>query len=123
MTHGDTEVKIGHPQKAAEKNSAVIDNINSTLRYGCTFDFAAFGHWHYPAYIPGGVRLIYNGALVPPDGFGRSIGANYAKCGQFLWEAVEGYPVGDVRFIQVDESTDADERLGGIVKPFRFEAD
>lgn len=123
LTHGDTEVKIGHPQKAAEKNAAVMDNINSTMRYGCTFDAAAFGHWHYPALIPGAVRMLHNGALVPPDGFSRTIGANYSRCGQWLWEAVEGYPVGDARYIAVDETTDADERLGEIIAPFRFEAE
>ena len=123
LTHGDTEVKIGHPLKAAEKNAAVMDNINSTARYGCTFDAAAFGHWHYGVYVPGAVRLIHNAALIPPDGFGRSCGANYATCGQFLWEAVEGHPVGDVRFITVGESQDHDEKLGEIIHPFRFESD
>lgn len=123
LTHGDTELKIGHPLKAAEKNAAVMDNINSTLRYGCTFDAAAFGHWHYGVYVPATVRLIHNAALIPPDGFIRTIGANYATCGQFLWEAVEGYPVGDVRFIAVNESQDRDERLGEIIHPFRFESD
>lgn len=120
MSHGDTEVAIGHPQKAAEKNGALMDNINSTMRYGHRYAAACFGHYHHPTYVPGAIRLVHNGALVPANGHARSCGPITEVCGQFLWEAVEGHIVGDLRFLEVGPTQDHDERLGKIIKPFRF---
>ena len=122
-THADTEVKVGDPDSKAKENARILDRINSTKIYGVEFDGAAFGHYHKPRYIPGRPRQIYNGALVPPNGHARSSGYIGEPCGQFLWEAVEGYPIGDVRFIEVGLAQDHDERLGTIIKPFRFTTD
>ncbi len=119
-THADTEVKLGHPDLKAKENARVLDRINSTRTYGVEFDGAVFGHYHTPRYIPGRPRVLWNGALVPPNGHARSSAYIGEPCGQFMWEAVEGYPIGDVRFIEVGESQDRDERLGTIIKPFRF---
>jgi hypothetical protein len=33
---------------------------------------------------------------------------------------VEGYPIGDARFIEVGPAQDKDEKLGKIIEPFRF---
>jgi len=121
LTHGDTEVKIGHPDTAAKNNARELDRVNATGLFGTTFDAWAFGHYHTPRYHPGNPRVIYNGALVPPNGHARASGYIGESCGQFLWEAVAGYPIGDLRFIEVNQSHDKDERLGTILTPFRFE--
>lgn len=121
MTHGDTEVKIGDPDTKALQNGSVLDRINSTNLYGEQFSAWCFGHYHKPRYQPRSPRVVYNGALVPPNGYARSAGYIGEPCGQFLWEAVEGYPVGDIRFVEVGVSQDHDERLGSLIPPFRFE--
>lgn len=122
-THADTEVKIGDPDTKAKDNARILDRINSTQIYGVHFAGAAFGHYHKPRYIPGNPRVIFNGALVPPNGHARSEGYIGEPCGQFLWESVEGYPIGDVRFIEVGLAQDHDERLGTLIHPFRFTDD
>lgn len=122
LTHGDTEVKVGHPDSAAERNARQLDKVNATRVHGVEFDAWAFGHFHTPRYHCGHIRTIWNGALVPPNGHARSEGYIGDPCGQYLWEAVEGHPIGDVRFLEVGPFVDRDERLGHIIKPFRFEA-
>lgn len=123
LTHGDTEVKLGDPDKKAKDNKHAFDQINSTMVYGCRFDAWAIGHFHSPRYQPRDPRVIYNGALVPPNGYARTSGYLGEPCGQFLWESVEGYPVGDVRFLEVGERQDQDEKLGTLIEPFRFSAE
>lgn len=121
ISHGDTEIKLGDPDTKSKDNAAVLDRINSTRIYGVEFNAWAFGHFHKPRYQPRNPRVIFNGALVPPNGHARTQGYIGEPTGQFLWEAVEGFPVGDVRFIEVGEAQDHDERLGSIIQPFRFE--
>ncbi len=120
LTHADTEVKIGHPDSAAKQNARELDRINSSRIFGTEFHAWAFGHYHTPRYHPGGIRTIYNGALVPPNGHARASGYIGEACGQFLWEATAGFPIGDVRFIEVGTSQDNDPLLGKILTPFRF---
>jgi hypothetical protein len=121
LTHADTEIKLGDPDTKAKENFAALSSINSTLRYGKTFAACGFGHYHKARYqIGGGLRLLWNGALLPPNGHARTMGYD-ESCGQWLWEAVEGYPVGDVRLIEVGRAQDNDLRLGTLIKPFRFE--
>lgn len=120
LTHGDTEVKLGDPDTQAGRNSNILDRINANRVYGCEFQVATFGHFHKPRYQVRQPRMIFNGALVPPNGYARTQGYIGEPCGQFLWEAVEGYPVGDVRFLEVGRSQDRDERLGKLIPPFRF---
>lgn len=120
LTHADTEIKLGHPDTKARENLAQLSGINSSMRYGATFEAAGFGHYHTGRYQVGsGLRVLWNGALIPPNGHARTSGYE-ESCGQWLWEAVAGYPVGDVRFIEVGRSQDRDERLGSMIKPFRF---
>lgn len=123
LTHGDTELKLSDPDTKAQQNFQVIDRVNSARVFGCEFDAWAFGHFHKGRYQPRTPRILWNGALVPPNGYARAAGYVGEPCGQWVWEAVEGYPVGDLRFIGVGPSQDNDERLGTIIKPFRFEAE
>lgn len=120
LTHGDTEVKIAHPDTAAAKNGQTFDRINAARVYGVEFDAWAIGHFHTPRYHPRNPRVVYNGALVPPNGHARASGYIGEPCGQFIWEAVAGFPVGDLRFIEVGIAQDRDEQLGTLITPFRF---
>ncbi len=120
LTHGDTEVKMGHPDKASEQNARQLDRINATRIWGVEFAAWAFGHFHTGRYHAGGIPTIWNGALVPPNGHARSEGYIGDPCCQFLWESVEGFPIGDVRVLRLDSSVDNDDKLGQIIKPFRF---
>ncbi len=120
LTHGDTEIKLGDPDTCASKNAQILDRINSAGIYGRRIDVAAFGHFHKPRYQPRNPRALFNGALVPPNGYARSAGYVGEPCGQWVFEAVEGYPIGDLRFIEVGPAEDRDARLGTLVRPFRF---
>jgi hypothetical protein len=121
LTHGDTEPGFGDPDSASEKNAATMAQINSSMIYGEQFACYAVGHWHKGRYLatrdPQG---IFNGALVPPNGHARSNRMIGEKQGQTLWESVEGYPIGDLRFVVVGPAQDKDERLGLMIPPFRF---
>ena len=121
MTHGDTEIKLGDPDTKAQQNAANLDHLRSSKIYGREFQLAVFGHYHKPRYIPGAVDIIWNGCLLPPNGYARTSGYTREKCGQWMWEAVEGFPIGDLRFIEVGTLQDRDERLGGLIHPFRFD--
>jgi hypothetical protein len=121
LTHADTEVLIGDPDSKATANRATIDKINATRIYGHEYAAGAFGHYHKPRFLPGKPALLFNGALIPPNGHARSNGWIGESCGQWIFEAVENYPIGDARFIVVGEAQDRDERLGSVIQPFRFD--
>lgn len=120
VSHSDTEIKIGHPDNQAAQNAAILDKINSTELYGSKFEVAAFGHWHTGRVHYKNPRTVFNAALVPPNGHARTMGYIGEASGQMLFECTPDYALGDVRFLSVDKTTDADERLGNIIKPFRF---
>ncbi len=120
VTHGDTEVPIGPPSTKHRDNLAAIDRINASRIYGCEFEVAVFSHYHDPLFRPGRPSIVYNGMLVPPNGFARGYGYIRETCGMFMWEAVEGYPVGDVRFVEVGVKQDMDNRLGDLLPPVDF---
>jgi hypothetical protein len=129
VTHGDTEIKLGDPDTNSTDNARILDRINSIGLYkhpnGLPVHFAGwtFGHFHKARYQPRAPRVLWNAALVPPNGYARSAGYIGEPQGQWLWEAVEGHPIGDVRFVEVGTAQDHDERLGTIIKPFRFAAE
>jgi hypothetical protein len=120
VTHGDTEIKLGDPDTKSTDNARILDRVNSTRIYGVEFAAWAFGHYHKGRFQPRNPRIVWNAALVPPNGHARSSGYIGEPCGQMLWEAVEGFPVGDLRFIEVGAAQDRDEKLGKLIEPFRF---
>lgn len=120
VTHGDTEIKLGHPHLKAAANAAILRDINATRLYGVEFAAWVSGHYHTPAYQPGTPAILANGMLVPPNGHARTSGYITERCGQWLWEAVEGFPIGDLRYVEVGKAQDEDEQLGNIVQPFRL---
>lgn len=121
QAHGDTEPKISDPDTKAVANFGELSKVNATKRYGQHFDVFAFGHFHKARLQPvDGFSCIFNGALVPPNGHARAMGYASERCGQWVFEAVEGYPLGDPRFIEVNTRTDADSKLSEIIPPFRY---
>jgi hypothetical protein len=117
VTHGDTEVKLRDPDSGAKDNASIMDRINATQLYGVTFARGMAGHFHKERQGP---WWLFNAALVPPNGHARAEGYIGEPCGQLIFEAVEGYPVGDMRPVKVGRSQDHDEQLGKLITPFRF---
>jgi predicted phosphodiesterase len=122
LTHGDTEIKFGHPDKKAKDNVLEVAKLNASHIYGVEFSAVLAGHFHTPRYQPGHPALLFNGMLVPPNGFARSEGFILEQCGQWLWEAVEGFPIGDLRYLAVGKAQDDDEKLGKIIVPWRIDS-
>jgi hypothetical protein len=120
VSHGDTEVPIKHPDSGSGWNAAQLAQINSNRRYGVEYDVWAFGHYHACRIVPGRPWRMHNGALIPSPGYSRGMTGTDEGCVQLIWEAVPGYPVGDVRPIDVGPAQDHDKTLGKIIRPFRL---
>ena len=120
-THGDTEIKLGNPDTMSTRNAQALDRINSTLVYGRRVDVWLLGHYHMPRWQPRSPGALWNGALIPPNGYARGEGYVGEPQGQWLWESVEGHPVGDLRFVRVGPEQDNDASLGSMIHPFRFD--
>ncbi len=120
MSHGDTEIKLGNPNTKHTENLAQLQKVNTTRLHGVEIAAWFFGHYHSPFLAPGYPTIVYNGMLVPPDGYARSMGYIDQPCGQWIWEAVPGFPVGDARFVNVGPEQDNDESLDSILTPPKF---
>ncbi len=122
-THGDTVLNPGYPNRAIQTESIAkqINSINAAAgKKGDEYSLFVVGHVHTGSqtYLGSGSVLLTNGCLIPPDSYALSIGIFETACGQWLWESVKGHIVGDSRFVTVDETTDTDESLDAIIKPF-----
>jgi hypothetical protein len=123
-THGDTVINPGYPGRnidvAGMKKQ--IDSINNARAVKGQKPYKLFlmGHVHVGTitHLPGGVIIVTNGCLLPPDSYAQSIGIFNTACGQWMFESVKGHIVGDARFVTVDEETDKDASLDAIIKPF-----
>lgn len=120
MSHGDTDsLNVGSVGKSisVEKIETQISRINASGVYGHKFSFFVAGHLHTPLMLelPSGT-FILNGCLRPPTGHDLANGY-FPSCGQWIWESVEGYPVGDARLLRVGPSEDQDDSLEKIIKP------
>lgn len=125
LTHGDTTLNVGNPGKSLqlEKIDHQMARINATLKYGQVFDVFAVGHVHIGVSVSlAAGHLMVNPPLTPVNGFADSLGY-VSQCGQWLWESIEGYPVGDSRLIRVGAAEDNDASLEKIIKPARFSYD
>lgn len=122
MTHGDTVLQPGYPGKNIDVGSIrrQINEINAKLSTEDKYTLFAVGHVHIGSitHLPNGAIFMSNGALVPTDAYGISMGNFDTACGQWIWESVEDYIVGDHRFAIVDEYTDKDSSLESVIKPF-----
>jgi hypothetical protein len=123
MTHGDTVIKPGYPNRAIDVGdvSKQVNAINSRLELGERYALFGVGHVHVCSCtrLPNKVSFLSNGCLIPPDAYALSIGIFDTACCQAMWETVEGYIVGDRREAIVDEYTDKDKSLDKIIQPYR----
>ena len=120
-THGDTVLNPGYPGSVINVKSLEqqANKISASRKDGRKYDLFFIGHVHTGALINlPSATFICNGALIPTDQYGVSIGLLSARCGQYLWESVPGHVVGDSRFIEVNEKTDQDDSLNKVIKPF-----
>lgn len=123
LTHGDTVFKPGYPGQSIKIGHLEnqINKINATLPDSQEYAVFAVGHVHTASmtHLSNGAVMITNGAMVPSDEFAVSIGLLENVCGQYLFESVKGFPVGDSRFIKVSEKDDKDKSLDRIITPWK----
>lgn len=121
-THGDTVLKPGYPNNAIKVGSLEnqINKINASLPDAQEYAVFMVGHVHVGSitHLANGAVMITNGCMVPSDEFAVSIGLLENTCGQYMFESVPGYPVGDCRFIRVSKEDDNNKELDKIIKPF-----
>jgi hypothetical protein len=107
-THGDTNLTPGNPGSSIATRSLQnqTNQINAALKDREEYRVFAVGHVHQAmvTQLPNGAYLITNGALVPPGGFAQSLNIMEAPQTQVIWETTKAYPVGDFRFITVDQN-------------------
>lgn len=124
VTHGDTVLDFGHPQKSIAVESLVsqTNEINASQPHGQQYSLFAGGHVHSPSgliHLPNGSDVIINGPLVPNDSFAVSKGKlRNRACGQTIWESVKNFIVGDYRYIRVDTGQDTNASLDRIIRPY-----
>jgi hypothetical protein len=121
-THGDTIMNMGYPAKKVDISSieGQVNRLNASLPDAKEYKLVFAGHVHTGSltWMPNGTAAITNGALIPTDDYGLSIGCFESFCGQTMWESVPGHIVGDYRFIHVNKKDDMDASLDKIIKPF-----
>lgn len=121
-THGDTVIKPGNPYKSINVGSLdnQINKINAALPDNQEYAAILYGHTHiaHTVHLSNGTVLIGNGGLPPSDHFGVSLGSYETNNGQWIFESVPGYPVGDMRLIKVDRDTDKNTDLDKVIKPW-----
>lgn len=121
-THGDTALNVGFPGKAirVEQIEGRVNKLNAALADKNEYAVFVVGHVHTGSMtqLTNGSTVFTNGALIPPDHFAVSIGIPESVCGQWIWESVPGFPVGDVRFVRVSTQDDANEKLDQIIRPW-----
>lgn len=122
VTHGDSVLNVGYPGSSIKTGSLEeqINRINASLPDSEEIAVFAVGHVHVGSvtYLSNGAVLITNGPMVPSNAFAVSIGLMEASCGQMMWESVEGYPCGDIRYIQVTEKDDKNAELDKLITPW-----
>ena len=129
-THGDTIFNPGYAGKNVPTGNILtqINQMNQDFEdnareRGVAHEPCAVfvcGHTHAPLihHTTGGRTLIVNGSLPTANGFANSLGRFSSANGQWVWEQVEGFPVGDARFIRVGHAQHIDASLEKIIKPW-----
>lgn len=121
-THGDTVLRPGFPGSSINVKGLAqqIDKINASLPDSEEFSVFLVGHVHTPSVtrLDNGAWMITNGCMVPVDQYAVSIGIMENHCGQWIWESVKGYPVGDIRLINVGKEHDVDASLDAVISPW-----
>lgn len=122
-THGDTFIKPGNPYTSV--NVKLLENqinkLNAALPDKDEFAAFLYGHTHigHMVYLSNGCVLIGNGGLPPVDHFAVSMGSLETNNGQWIFESVPGFPVGDARFLRTGKDVESDESLDKIIVPYK----
>jgi len=121
VNHGDVGLKPGFVGRSINVANLEkqIGKWNTARNIGGPFNVFIAGHIHTAAMIElsGEVTMITNGSLVPSDPFALSMGSPDSTCVLWLFESVEGHPVGDSRRIVVDGAED-DSSYNEIIGQF-----
>lgn len=116
QTHGDTEIKLGDPDTKSTQNEREVAHARTEQGH---FDAALFGHFHKARFFPWReVPVLFNGALVPPNGHSRASGYTRERCGQWIFEVTPEAPIAGIRFVEVGAGEDRDAGLNRIVPAF-----
>lgn len=122
VTHGDTVLNLGYPGSNINTKSleTQINKINAALPDQDEYTVFIGGHVHIGSmvYLSNGSTVITNGPLVPSNEYAISIGLMESVCGQYLFESVPGYAVGDSRYIRVTVDDDKNKELDKIITPW-----
>lgn len=122
VTHGDSVLNVGYPGSAIKTGSLEnqVNKINASLPDDEEIAVFAVGHVHVGSvtHLGNGAVLITNGAMVPSNAFAVSIGIMETNCGQYMFESVPGYPMGDCRYIRVGVADDQNKELDQIIQPW-----
>lgn len=118
-THGDTVFNAGFPSSIIHTNK-LRTQINEWNASSSKCDLFVVGHVHTGSmvHLPSGPVFLSNGCLIPPDPYAISKGHFSTKCGQWMFESVENFIVGDSRFIQVSLDDHKNAYLNEIIKPY-----
>lgn len=119
ITHGDTVINVGNPGSSinVKELERQVNRLNSTLGDKDKYAVVLVGHAHQFAdvFLNNGVSVIVNGPFTSVDEYAVSIGIFESVSSQTMFEAVKGYPVGDLRRIVLDRKVDEDASLDEIV--------
>lgn len=123
-THGDTVINPGNPGSSVNVKSLEnqVNRLNAALPDSQEYAVIVYGHTHtgHLVFLNNGTVLIGNGSLPPPDPYAVSIGVTESvNNGQFIFESIENYPVGDIRFLRTGKQYDKDESLDSIIAPWK----
>ena len=119
MTHGDTVLNVGYPNKAISVESIrrQINEINA--KEHCHLFGAGHVHVASNVRLPSGPVLVTNGCLVPSGEFGQSIGIMDTVCCQQIWESVPGVIYGHRMDILIDNTVDKSRSFDSVVRPWK----
>lgn len=121
-THGDTVFNPGMPGKNIQVSNLEeqTNRINASLLDDKEYAVFVVGHVHTGSitHLGNNSTIFTNGPLVPSDDYAVSIGLLEGNCGQWMFESVDGYAVGDCRYIRVEQKDDENESFDKLIKPF-----
>lgn len=122
VTHGDTVLSAGNPGKSVqtERLETQINRWNASLNGQDEYSVFILGHVHTPIvhHLANGAWLVINGCLLPADNYCVSLGLPETVSDQVIFETIEGFPVGDFRFVTLDRAADVDATLDSVIKPW-----
>jgi len=121
MSHGDTHIKPGFPNKAidVEKLRRQINEFRISDEEHLKVKLFGFGHVHVAMDVDiSGATIVTNGCLIPTDEYAQSIGIFNTPCRQQLWETTPGHMFGDHRKLEITTDHDKDASLDKIIPPW-----